>query len=399
MEDRVGPSHTVTMSYHGALVSEEHKKKFAFLQPFRIHQTSLALRKSLNKSTLRYPTLTLDVLPLLNIANQDHYDKMPGFNNIWIQEMLANKTGPAISDSTDYDWTTHPTSNTDFRNAFVLEDPLYSEDYSKGLLQQGCPTAGVLFESQVLRFKFKNFTHETTAGTLKSHTPLYLTVYCCKFTEPKHQEWTTAVGAEPVVTAEAPLLNSLKRGFVKKYPVQQIFADGESPTTTLIGEGQLRDEDNQGLDIGLQDNELFDSTLAVVSKKSFVLCAGQEMNIEYTMPKDQFMSYAYRDKAEPMFNYTANSTPNRVYWNPMIHRRGEYCFLVTFHGGLHGTTDTQNGNPESVTIEPAALGWYATQRIKYRMIRPYNTKARYLDAVREKDSLTFSAEVDIGDAS
>ena len=397
LEDRVGPSNTLTASYAGVITSNEHKKKFAFLDPFQV-TSATPLRESNNKSSLRGPSTAQDVLCLLNIADQDDYTKMPGFNNIWMQEMIINKTGPSVTDNTDWDWTTHTTTSTDARNLFTIEDPTYSIFAVKGLIQPGAPTAGVLFESQNLHFKFKNLTHATSNG-LASHTPLYVTIYCCKFIEPMHLLWNAGdVGNDPVLSTKAPLTESLEAGFYKNYAQQIIHSDGE--TASLGAQGQLSQSADQGLDIGLQDNAMFDENLTVVSKKAFVLCAGQELNLDYSLKNNQFMSFAYRDKAVPMYQkQNPGSGNDDNFYNPMIHRKGEYCFMVAFHGGLYGTSTTAGTTPEHATIEPACLGWYCTQRVRYRMIRPYSTKSRYFDSVIETNSLAAEADIDIGEAS
>jgi hypothetical protein len=378
--DDLGAVSVLTLGYQGVMTSATNKRRYQFLQPLRPH-TSATLRTS------AAPGATA-ALCMLNMRDQTKYDKMPGFNNLWLNELIAVKT------KVPYNTNTEDTYDAQFattRQMWNILDPIYSATANEGLESPGAPTAGVLFHDQMIEQRFKNLTAQFT-DFAHGPGPVYLTVYLVKLNKEIYYDLnpnqTAATGA---ASGNAPITEEFKQGFTAKYKDWTVEEDGGD--AAIMGTGVPAASLDQDLPIGLMDNAAFDENMTVLGKQSVVLCPGQEATLKWRLKQDQFMSYAYRDKAMNAHNIGAADAS--VIYVPQLHRKGEMCFLVSLHGGVHGVTAVAGNKATNAVLQQAHIGYFVTQKLVYRMVRPYQMAPRLYDAFVEETHTGNNADVDV----
>lgn len=227
--------------------------------------------------------------------------------------------------------------------------------------------SGVVVSNQLIEFKIKNITDTGQTG-INSEGPAFVSIYAYQL----KQDITASVGVAADSATQYPFMFEVQKGFEQQYD------DVSGSMVNLPGTNQ------QQYGVGVMDN-------AFLKKQKFIgvqkhcLSAGQEGTFRAFIKKPQYYNFSHFGRA---VGYGIGATD----YLPVVHRKGEICFLIMLHGGLEGRADSGTSATQGI-IQPAKILVHAMKRFEYRHVMKSEQTAKLSNTTFTGDAVT--AEVDI----
>lgn len=214
----------------------------------------------------------------------------------------------------------------------------------------------IVLDTQYKEYHFKNLS------TTDNPTPAFIDVFVLEVMQDIHAIDTVISSGEASGLKACPAMEMLIKAFAEK--------------TTTSGQANVMTFDTSVSDatapppvtatsswyFGLGDAAIH-GKFAVRGHKRFCLSQGQQGTVVVKMPKSQYLTYDFLNRAKIIDYDTAGPVQLSL---PVVHQKGSYHVVYRFQGGVY-TSNTASANSVA-TIEPCKVSCLSKQRITGRIV-------------------------------
>lgn len=257
-----------------------------------------------------------------------------------------------------------------------FNDPVYPTSAGASVTDPNDAHQLVAIANQSIILRLKNISQESNDP---SHCFITIKAY-----QATRDIYTTKDGGGVYFSPHVDLLTNGFQQAVNNKPKSFGTTINSPPNLTPYA-----DSKEQPLLTPWKDNVWLEKNFKQIHSKTFCLCIGQEAVMKYKLTKPQIMSYQYLLKSRVIDNNAAL---------PIMMKKGEIQFLISYEGGLQAGFTTTDNLSESNVVQGSKVQLVGFMQVKYDAYRIMDYKRDYQRKFKQetKPTTVSALDIDIG---